>query len=392
MSNALGPTESLDRHDYEQLAKTAKLRYVSDTEPGFSRRRWGKGFTYRDPMGNTVKDKKLRRRFEALVIPPMWDEVWICQYDNGHLQSTGRDGKGRKQYLYHELWDSVRDQAKFSAVIGFGENLPDLRAQIEYDLDADELSRANVLSAVVKLLEVTLIRVGNDRYAQQNKSYGLSTLRSKHVSETEDGLAFDFVGKSAKTHHIELQDERLIDIVQACSELPGYRIFKYIDENGDKQVVDSSDINEYLRQHTGHEYSAKDFRTWMASVLAGAWLYENAEADLFHNDIEAGKKSDGNAKTKQKDKQKAREQCVTDMVKAVASKLGNTPSVCRSSYIHPHVIDAFLQGQFIEPYKNARRGRTRQFQNVEEKALLGFLQTYATNQPTNRQTGKQTAS
>ncbi|MDO5770461.1 MAG: DNA topoisomerase IB, partial [Psychrobacter sp.] len=211
------------RHDYETLAKQVNLRYVSDNEPGYRRKRHGKGFTYQDTLGNTVKDKKLKQRFEALVIPPMWNEVWICQFEDGHLQSTGRDDKGRKQYLYHELWNSVRDKAKFDAVIGFGEALPKLRVQIEHDLESESLSRDNVLAAVVKLLETTLIRIGNDRYAKENQSYGLSTLRSKHVSETDDGLAFDFVGKSAKTHHIELQDERLIDIIQACSELPGYR-------------------------------------------------------------------------------------------------------------------------------------------------------------------------
>ncbi|WP_207401712.1 DNA topoisomerase IB [Psychrobacter pygoscelis] len=361
--DTLSPATMLEpslRHDYETLARQAKLRYVSDEEPGFSRQRWGRGFTYKDALGNTVKDKKLRRRFEALVIPPMWSEVWICEFENGHLQCTGRDDKGRKQYIYHELWDSVRDRAKFDAVIGFGEALPTLRAQIEQDLDSEQLSRRNVLAAVVKLLETTLIRVGNDRYAKENSSYGLSTLRSKHVSETEEGLAFDFVGKSAKTHHIELQDERLIDIVQACSELPGYRIFKYIDEQGVKQVVDSSDVNDYLRQHTGHEYSAKDFRTWMASVLAASYLYQQSDEDTRTS--EPGSKQ--------------REQCVVDMVKAVADKLGNTPSVCRASYIHPKVIESFLAASFIDGYKRARSGRTRSHQHVDEKALLAFLKSH----------------
>lgn len=345
------------RHDYELLAQQANLRYVSDEDPGYYRKRHGKGFTYQDALGNTVKDKKLRERFEALIIPPMWSEVWICQYADGHLQCTGRDEKGRKQYLYHQLWDSVRDGIKFNAVIGFGEVLPKLRAQIEKDLDSEELTRESVLAAVVKLLETTLIRIGNDRYAEENSSYGLSTLRSKHVSETEEGLAFDFVGKSAKTHHIELQDQRLIDIVKACSELPGYRIFKYIDEQGDKQVVDSSDVNDYLRQHTGIEYSAKDFRTWMASVLAASYLNEYADEQVLSSEAHS----------------KLRQQCVVDMVKDVADHLGNTPSVCRASYIHPKVIDAFLEGSFSEAYKNARRGRTRQHQHVDEKALLSFL-------------------
>ena len=360
------------RHDYEYLAGLANLRYVSDNEPGFTRRRWGRGFTYKDAIGKTVKDKALRKRFDALVIPPMWSEVWICQDDKGHLQSTGRDDKARKQYLYHPEWDRVRDQAKFNAMIGFAEALPNLRAQVEKDLEAQSLSRANVLAAVVKLLETTLIRIGNSRYAKLNKSYGLSTLRSKHVSETDNGLAFDFVGKSAKEHHIELQDERLIDIVQACSELPGYQIFKYLDDDGNKQVVDSSDINDYLRTHTcGHDckskmysgnlYSAKDFRTWMASVLAASHLYDELQTSKGQAILASEPNSD------------ERQQLVTAMVKAVAEELGNTPAVCRASYINPVIIERFLAGQFFEPYKQARRGRTKQYQSCEEKALLGFL-------------------
>lgn len=352
------------RHDYERLAQRANLRYVSDEEPGYTRRRWGRGFTYRDAAGKTVKDKALRQRFHALAIPPMWSEVWICQYPDGHLQSTGRDDKARKQYLYHPQWDSARDKAKFDAMIGFANGLPNLRAQVEQDLEAPSLSRANVLAAVVKLLETTLIRVGNSRYAKLNKSYGLSTLRSKHVSETDDGLAFDFVGKSAKTHHIELQDERLVDIVRACSDLPGYRIFKYLDDHGDKQEVDSADINAYLREHIDCDealYSAKDFRTWMASVLAAHHLYE------------ACTDADGDAVRQSSADSDKRKEVVTQMVKAVADELGNTPAVCRASYIHPVIIDAFLAGGFYERYRQARRGRTRNHQQCEEKALLGFL-------------------
>ena len=363
------------RHDYESLARRANLRYVSDEEPGFERRRHGRGFTYRDATGNTVKDKKLRQRFDALVIPPMWSQVWICQDEDGHLQSTGRDGKARKQYLYHELWNTVRDRAKFDAMIGFAQALPNLRAQVEIDLEAESLSRDNVLAAVVKLLETTLIRIGNSRYAKLNKSYGLSTLRSKHVSETDNGLAFDFVGKSAKTHHIELQDERLIAIVQACSELPGYQIFKYFDDNGDKQVVDSCDINNYLRENLcdsnandsddciDKRYSAKDFRTWMASVLAASYLYDELQT------------SDGKEILASAADSKLRQKLVTAMVKEVADELGNTPTVCRSSYINPIIIEQFLAGQFYEDYKQARRGRTKKNQSGEEKALLGFLHT-----------------
>ena len=373
MAKSNQPINTQDiRHDYEHLASLANLRYVSDNEPGYGRRRWGRGFSYRDATGKTVKDKALRQRFDALVIPPMWSEVWICEDEKGHLQSTGRDDKARKQYLYHPEWDRVRDQAKFNAMIGFAQALPNLRAQVEKDLEAEPLSRDNVLAAVVKLLETTLIRIGNSRYAKLNKSYGLSTLRSKHVSETDTGLAFDFVGKSAKEHHIELQDERLIDIVQACSELPGYQVFKYLDENGDKQVVDSADINDYLRTHTcgnkgesekysGDLYSAKDFRTWMASVLAASYLYDALQTKSGEVILASAIDS------------KERQQLVTDMVKSVADELGNTPTVCRSSYINPIIIQQFLSATFFEPYKQARRGGTKRYQSCEEKALLGFL-------------------
>ncbi len=351
-----------ERHDYEQLARLAKLRYVSDVESGFTRKRCGRGFTYQDFEGKTVTCKKLRARFEALVIPPMWSEVWICRDDKGHLQATGRDDKGRKQYLYHPKWDDIRDHAKFSAMIGFANALPKLRAQVEKDLAAPKLSRENVLAAVIKLLETTLIRVGNSRYAKLNKSFGLTTLRSRHVSETEDGLAFDFVGKSAKSHHIELFDERLIAIIQACSELSGYQIFKYLDENGVKQVVDSGTINAYLRKHCGDcdDFSAKDFRTWMASVLAASYLYDELSGE--QKDILTSPPDS-----------KARQKLVTEMVKNVAAELGNTPTVCRASYIHPKIIEHFLAGTFFEEYKNARRGRTRAHQSSEEKALIAFL-------------------
>ena len=355
------------RHDYERLAQRANLRYVSDDEPGFTRRRWGRGFTYRDATGKTVKDKALRKRFDALVIPPLWTEVWICQDEKGHLQSTGRDDKSRKQYLYHPEWNRVRDHAKFIAMIGFAEALPNLRAQVEKDLESEPLSRDNVLAAVVKLLETTLIRVGNSRYAKLNKSYGLSTLRSKHVSETDNGLAFDFIGKSAKEHHIELQDERLIDIVQSCSELPGYQVFKYLDGDGDKQVVDSADINDYIRMHTcgdadkSQTYSAKDFRTWMGSVLAASYLYDELQTPAGKQISASQHESD------------ARQNLITAMVKNVAEELGNTPAVCRASYIHPTIIEQFLSGRFFERYKDVRRGRTKTYQSIEEKALLGLL-------------------
>lgn len=351
-----------ERHDYEHLAELANLRYVSDIESGFTRKRCGRGFTYQDSAGKTVTCKTLRARFEALVIPPMWSEVWICCDDTGHLQATGRDDKGRKQYLYHSKWDNVRDHAKFVAMIDFASALPKLRAQVEKDLAAPELSRENVLAAVIKLLETTLIRVGNSRYAKLNKSFGLTTLRSRHVTETDDGLAFDFVGKSAKSHHIELQDERLIAIIQACSELPGYQIFKYLDENGTKQVVDSGTINAYLRKHCGNcdDFSAKDFRTWMASVLAASYLYDelSGEQRVILDSVPNSK---------------ARQKLVTEMVKNVAAELGNTPTVCRASYIHPEIIERFLAGTFFQEYKNARRGRTRTHQSIEEKALIAFL-------------------
>ncbi|MCA9840200.1 MAG: DNA topoisomerase IB [Trueperaceae bacterium] len=340
----------LHRDEAQKAAEAAKLRYTSDDEAGYRRKVWGRGFSYQDADGETIKDERLKARFEALVIPPNWQDVWICKYKNGHLQATGRDEKGRKQYLYHENWLKVRDEAKFSALLPFGENLPALRQQLEIDLKEPCLSKDHVTAALVMLLEHTLIRIGNDSYAQQNKTYGLTTLRNKHVTVKGQRLEFNFVGKSGKEHQISLKDPQLARVIKACSELPGYRLFQYLDD-GKREIVDSSDVNSYLKEHMGEHFSAKDFRTWAASVRTATLLYQT--------DTE---------KTN-------REKRLVQVVKEVAKELGNTPAVCRSSYIHPLLPELYLEGALGPAIKAVRKGRPRKYLNQEENSFLRLLQT-----------------
>ena len=348
-------TESVLYHQEPELAaKAAKLRYVSDDEPGYVRKPWGRGFTYRDADGAVVTDEALKQRFEELVIPPNWQDVWICKTKNGHIQATGRDAKGRKQYLYHAQWVAVRDRAKFDTLILFAENLPALRKQVEADLQAPCLSKEHVTAAIIKLLEHTLIRVGNDSYAKNNKTYGLTTLRNKHVRVEGKKLRFSFVGKSGKAHEIGFEDKQLADAVRACSELPGYRVFQYLDEDDARQTIDSSDVNAYLKAHMGEYFSAKDFRTWAASVLTASFLRDVAEDDA---DV-------------------PKEKQVTTVIKQVAEALGNTPAVCRSSYVHPLIPELFLEGAFVPAFNQARKGRLKAYMQRDEKALLKVLKSH----------------
>jgi DNA topoisomerase I len=313
--------------DPVESAKAAGLRYVTDDAPGIRRRRCGKkGFCYLDTKGRTIKEPKEIERFKKLAIPPAWTDVWICPIPNGHLQATGRDAKGRKQYRYHPEWRSVRDETKFSRMAVFGEALPKIRERVEADLSLRGLPREKVLAAVVKLLETTLIRVGNKEYARNNDSYGLTTLRDGHVDIEGSKLRFEFRGKSGKEHSVELKDRRLARIVQQCRDLPGQTLFQYLDEDGERQKVSSEDVNAYLRETTGEDFTAKDFRTWGGTVLALAALLE---AGCAETEKEANK-------------------IVVEAVKRVASELGNLPAICRKFYIHPAVIDAFVDGSLPE--------------------------------------------
>ena len=311
--------------DPRESAKAAGLRYVSDRRPGIRRRKRGKGFQYIAPDGSTVRDEETLERIRTLAIPPAWTDVWISGSANGHLQATGRDARGRKKYRYHPRWRQVRDETKYHRMLAFGEALPRIRREVTKHLSRTTLSRERVLAAVVRLLDETTIRVGNDEYARENDSYGLTTIRDSHVEVDGSRLSFRFRGKSGKEHDISIEDPRVARVVRGCQDLPGQELFAYVDEDGEVVDVDSSDVNHYLREISGADFTAKDFRTWTGTVLA-AWALHDLGA--FSNQREA---------TKQ----------VVAAVETVAQKLGNTPAVCRSCYVHPDVFEAHLEGTLI---------------------------------------------
>ncbi|MBW3535415.1 MAG: DNA topoisomerase IB [Gemmatimonadetes bacterium] len=311
------------RLDPELVAEHAGLRYVSDEQPGITRRRHGKGWTYRDPEGNTIRDREVRRRIEALVIPPAWTDVWICPDPLGHLQVTGRDDRGRKQYRYHTRWREMRDHAKYSRLVVFGQCLPGLRAMLDRHLSLEGLPRRRVLAAAVRLLDHVPIRIGSARYARENESYGLTTMRERHVELVNGGrIRFRFRGKSGKQNHVGIEDDDLARVIQACTELPGWEVFKYFDEAGVKRYITSNDVNEYLCEVSGYDFTAKDFRTWGGTVRMVTALREL-----------------GTAPTKKERKTK-----LVQAVRLVAADLGNTPATCRAFYIHPAVMAAFEEG------------------------------------------------
>ena len=326
-----GPDEGSDAPlpealDPQVAAKRARLRYVSDASPGITRHPAKDGFDYRLPDGAPVRDAETLRRIRALAIPPAWTEVWICPYPNGHLQATGRDTKGRKQYRYHSRWREVRDEAKYTKLLIFARVLPLIRARVEADLKRPGLPREKVLAAIIRLMEMTLIRIGNAEYAKANKSFGLTTLRDRHVSIEGGHVHISFRGKSGKRHETDINDRRLARIVKDCRDLPGYELFQYIDEEGQRRDVDSADVNDYLREITGEDITAKDFRTWAATHLAAQALREFEEFD-------------SDAK---------RKKAIVDAVKKVATHLGNTPAICRRSYIHPAVLDGYMDGTLLQ--------------------------------------------
>jgi DNA topoisomerase-1 len=319
--------------DPVESAKAAGLRYVTDDEPGIRRRKSGKGFSFVDPQGKTVKDPKVVERIRKLAIPPAWTDVWICPRADGHLQATGRDARGRKQYRYHTDWRSVRDETKFGRMIAFGETLPRIRERVDQDLSLRGLPREKVVAAVVKLLETTLIRVGNPEYAKQNNSFGLTTLRNRHVDISGSTLHFEFRGKSGKDHSVEIHDRRLARIVRQVRDLPGQKLFQYLDEDGERQSISSEDVNDYLRATTGEDFSAKDFRTWGGTVLALSALLELGPCET------------------EKDASRA----VVEAVKQVSSSLGNRPAICRKFYVHPLVIESYLEGSLTQSLEAATR-------------------------------------
>ncbi|WP_448102667.1 DNA topoisomerase IB [Luteibacter jiangsuensis] len=319
------PSEALALVSEEQAhAKAAGLVYVYDTDPGITRCKRGRSFQYIDADGRRVTDEAVLQRIRSLAIPPAYTKVWICANERGHLQATGRDARSRKQYRYHHRWRDVRDRGKFERILEFGEALPRLRRRLRKDLALPGLPKDKVLALVVSLLEETMIRVGNDVYAKQNNSYGLTTLRSRHVAVRKGRISFHFRGKSGLWRDVQLDDRRLVKAVRRVQELPGQRLFQYIDDDGQPQPVDSGMVNDYLREITGGEFTAKDFRTWGGTVQAVATL---AALTLPDGGGERAVKS-----------------VLAGAVKEVAAVLGNTPAVCRASYIHPEVFSGWTDG------------------------------------------------
>jgi len=308
--------------EHVESAEAAGLRYVTDAAPGIRRQRRGRGFTYIAADGSVIRDKAELERIRKLVIPPRWTSVWICPNPSGHLQVTARDARGRKQYRYHPKYRAVRDETKFGRMIAFSEILPKIRERVEHDVALPELSRDKVLATVVWLLERTLIRVGNDEYARDNGSFGLTTLRRKHVTVSGAKLRFEFRGKSGVPHSVAVTDRRIAHIVQRCQELPGQELFQYLDDDGRRQSVDAGDINEYLRRITGRQVTAKDFRTWAGTTLAAAALRELG-----------GFTSEKQAKAK-----------IVTAIDQISQRLGNTRAVCRKYYVHPVILEAYMEG------------------------------------------------
>jgi DNA topoisomerase-1 len=345
-----------------QAAREAQLRYVSDRKPGIRREREGDGFRYIAPDGERVRDGGELRRIAALAIPPAWTDVWICPLANGHLQATGRDARGRKQYRYHSRWRAARDETKYARLVAFGLALPAIRERVRHDLALPGLPREKVLAAVVDLLDRTSIRVGNEEYARENRSYGLTTLRDRHVRVEGNEIRFRFRGKSGKEHRITLRDRRLATIVRRCRDLPGYELFQYVDEAGNERAVDAGDVNDYLRELAGDGFTAKDFRTWNGTVAAALALQASPGFD-----------SEAQAKSN-----------IVRAIEQVAARLGNTPAVCRKCYVHPAVIEAYLDGELAEAL---RRGADDEYPQPlaglepEVAAVLTLLQARLEREP-----------
>ena len=330
-------------------ARRAGLVYVSDGDPGFSRVRRGKGFSYHDASGDLVDDAT-RERVEALAIPPAWEEVWICPDARGHLQATGRDEKGRKQYRYHERWTEHRNRVKFDRMVPFGEALTDIRARVEDDLGRKDHGREKVVALAVRLLDETLVRIGNPEYAADNGSYGLTTLRDKHVSFDGSEVRFAFVGKSGKEHELKVRDRKLARLVKKCRDIPGYSLFQYYTDDG-KSSIGSGDVNAFLQETTGEDFTAKDFRTWGGTVLAARALRACGDGE----------------------DEEACESNVVQTIKEVAEGLGNTVAVCRKYYVHPDVLEAYREGALIDALKKRNAGNTPAFLEPDEAAVLSLL-------------------
>jgi DNA topoisomerase I len=343
--------------DPTESAQSAGLRYVSDTMPGIARQRAGKGFSYVGPNGSRISDKKEIARIRSLAIPPAYTDVWICPHPNGHIQATGRDARGRKQYRYHPRWREVRDETKFGRVLEFSRVLPAIRARVERDLSRPGMSREKVVATVVRLLECTGIRVGNDEYARANRSFGLTTLRDHHVEISGSKLRFQFRGKGGKIHDVALTDRRLARIVTHCQAVPGEMLFQYVDADDVRQTVDSGDVNEYLREITSQEFTAKDFRTWAGTIQAVGALRELGPAE-----------SEREAKS-----------AILKAIDQVAERLNNTRAVCRKYYVHPAVFETYQAGTMVKALGNGNgtaAAAAAAALSAEERAVVRLLASY----------------
>ncbi|MDF2811330.1 MAG: topoisomerase [Microvirga sp.] len=340
--------------DPRDAAETAGLVYVSDEQPGIRRKKSGKGFTYITAGGDKVEDKATLARIRSLAIPPAYTDVWICPKPNGHIQATGRDAKGRKQYRYHPAFREVRDSTKYEHMLAFAQALPAIRRTIDDHMSLRGLPRTKVLATVVHLLENTLIRIGNSDYAKQNKSYGLTTLRDPHVEIDGAELRFEFKGKSGKKWSLKVKDRRVAKIVKACQDLPGQDLFQYLDDEGQRQTITSSDVNAYLRDITDEDFTAKDFRTWAGTVLAALAL---SEFEQFDDEAKAKKN-------------------IRAAIETVAARLGNTPTICRKCYVHPEILSSYLDGDLLLDVKEeveAELRRDLEGLKPEEAAVLTLL-------------------
>ncbi len=343
-------------------ARAAHLRYVNNGEPGIQRKRAGKGFSYIGPDGQRIDDKATRDRIAALVIPPAWTDVWICADEDGHVQATGRDDRGRKQYRYHPRWQEIRGETKFNRMMLFGQALPKIRAQVEKDLSRRGLPREKVLAAVVRLLGSTFIRVGNMEYARDNDSFGLTTMRDEHVDVHGATIHFEFRGKSGKNHVVEMKDRRLAKIVRNAQDVPGQDLFQFTDDQGSAHRITSADVNAYLQDASGDSFTAKDFRTWGGTILA---LQALAGLEPFATEA-------------------ACKENLVAMYQSVAEHLGNTVAVCRKYYVYPLIAELYRSGKLVDAATSNRRDPDGDAPGLQqwEQRLIGIL---------NRENGTKTA-
>jgi DNA topoisomerase-1 len=315
----------------DQSAKAAGLRYVSDEQPGIQRKKWGRGFSYFDAAGDRIQDPNELDRLKALPIPPAWEDVWICPFPNGHLLATGRDARGRKQYRYHPDWRKIRNRTKFDRLIPFGYARPLIREVTDRHLRQHTLSREKLLALVVRLLDATLIRVGNDEYVQQNQSFGLTTLRDRHVELATTKVRFHFSGKSGVEHEVELSDRRLARAIKRCQELPGQQLFQYVDAAGQVHAIDSADVNDYLQDITGAAFTSKDFRTWAGTACTAQVLHELGASE-----------SESQAQAH-----------IRTAIETTANHLGNRVPTCRNFYVHPAIPQAYIDGWLLDVWQEA---------------------------------------